>query len=94
MPGVSEETPHQSINSIPSTAQQRHFRIELRGQVDQRWLASFDPESFSSSDKVTLIEVLADQAALRGILNSLWDLNLDIISVIQFESPAVRYGGK
>jgi hypothetical protein len=57
-------------------------------------MASFDPESFSSSDKVTMIEVLADQAALRGILNSLWDLNLDIISVIQFESPAVRYGGK
>jgi hypothetical protein len=94
VPGVSEETPHRSINRIPSTAQQRHFCIELRGRVDQRWMAAFDPESFSCSDKVTMIEVLADQAALRGILNSLWDLNLDIISVIQIESPAVRCGGK
>jgi hypothetical protein len=91
---VSEETPYRSIKSIPSTAQRRHFRLELRGQVDQRWVAAFDLESFSSSDKVTMIEVLADQAALRGILNSLWDLNLDIISVIEIESSAVLYGGK
>ena len=75
---MSEETLHQSINSIPLTAQRRYFRIEVRGQVDRGWMAAFDPISFSSSERVTMIEVLADQAALRGILNRLWDLNLDI----------------
>ena len=91
---VPEETPHQSINSIPSTAQHRHFLIELRGQVDKGWMAAFDPISFSSSDKVTRIEVLVDQAALRSILNHLWDLNLDILSVIEIGLPDVRNGDK
>jgi len=91
---VSEETLHRSTKSIPSTARRRHFRIGLRGQVDKGWMAAFDPISFSSSDKVTMIEVLADQAALRGILNRLWDLNLDIFSVVEIALPAVRNGGK
>ncbi len=51
-------------------------------------MAAFDPISFSSSDRVTMIEVLADQAALRGILNRLWDLNLDILSVIEIASAS------
>jgi hypothetical protein len=91
---VSEENPHRSTKSIPPTAQRRHFRIELRGQVDQGWMAAFDPVSFSSSGRVTTIEVLADQAGLRGILTRLWDLNLDIFSVVEMALPAVPNGGK
>ena len=41
-----------------------------------------------------MIEVLADQAGLRGILNRLWDLNLDIFSVVEMARPADRNGGK
>lgn len=94
MLAVSEETLQRTTKSIPSTAQRRHFCIELRGQVNQGWMAAFDPISFSSSDKVTTIEVLADQAGLRGILNRLWDLNLDIYSVVEMALPAVLNGGK
>lgn len=91
---MSEETLPRSTKSILSTAQRRRFRIGLRGQVDQGWMAAFDPISFFSSDRVTMIEVLADQAGLRGILNRLWDLNLDIFSVTEIARPAVRNGGK
>lgn len=91
---MSEETLQLSTKSIPSTAQRRCFRIELRGQVAEGWTAAFDPISFSSSNEVTRIDVLADQAGLRGILNRLWDLNLDIHSVVEIVSPAVRNGGK
>lgn len=91
---MSEKTLPRSRKSILSTAQRRCFRIGLRGQVDREWMAAFDPISFSSTDRVTMIEVLADQAALRGILNRLWDLNLDIFSVIEIARPAVRNGGK
>jgi hypothetical protein len=91
---MSEKTLPRSRKSILSTAQHRRFRIGLRGQVDQRWMTAFDPILFCSSDRVTMIEVLADQAALRGILNRLWDLNLDIFSVIEIARPAVRNGGK
>ena len=91
---MPEEISFQTVTSIPTTAQRRHFRIELRGQVDQGWMVAFDPISFSSSERVTIIEVLADQAGLRGILNRLWDLNLDIFSVVEITLPAVRKGGK
>lgn len=40
-----------------------------------------------------MIEVLADQAALRGILNRLWDINLDIFCVVEIARPAARNGG-
>ena len=91
---MSAENPHKPIQSIPPTAQTRYFRIELRGQVDQGWMAAFDPISFSSNGRVTVIAVLADQAGLRGILNRLWDLNLDILSVGEIALPAVPNGVK
>lgn len=91
---MSKETPHTLNKDIPSTAQRRRFRIGLRGQVDREWMAAFDPISFSSTDRVTMIEVLADQAGLRGILNRLWDLNLDIFSVVEKASPPGGNGGK
>ena len=91
---MSKEISHKPTQSIPSIAQCRRFRIELRGQVNQGWMAAFDPISFSSADRVTMIEVLVDQAGLRGILNRLWDLNLDIFSVVEIVLPAIRNGGK
>jgi hypothetical protein len=91
---MSAETPLNPTDFIPAIALPRHFRIEVRGVIDQGWLAAFDPLSFSSSEEVTRIEVLADQAGLRGILNRLWDLNLDILSVVAMALPAVRDGGK
>jgi rifampicin phosphotransferase len=90
---MSEETSHRSTQSISSIIQRRPFRIELRGQVDMGWMAAFDPISFSSSDRVTIFKVLADQSALRGVLNHLWDLNLDVLSVVEIAEPVVRNGG-
>jgi hypothetical protein len=91
---VSRDHPSRDAKSIPSTAHQRHFRIELRGQVDQGWMTPFDLISFSNSMEITTIVVLADQAALRGIVNRLWDLNLDIHSVVAITWPSVVDGGK
>lgn len=91
---MSEKNLQRSTQSIPTTAQRRHFRIELRGQVDKGWLAAFDPITFSSSERVTIIEVLVDQAGLRGFMNRVWDLNLDILSVVEIAVPAVQDGGK
>jgi hypothetical protein len=34
---------------------------------------------------VTALTGLVDQAALRGILNRIWDLNLTVLSVISTE---------
>ena len=86
--------PIQDAKSIPSTAHRRHFSIELNGLVDPGWMNAFDPISFSSSTEITQFVVVADQAALRGILNRIWDLNLDILSVIAINWPADVNGGK
>jgi hypothetical protein len=36
---------------------------------------------------------MPDQAALRGILNKLWDLNLSLLAVEQIERAAPRSEG-
>ncbi|HSQ25748.1 MAG TPA: hypothetical protein VLM80_01365 [Anaerolineales bacterium] len=74
--------------------QRRYYKIELRGSVKAIWLSIFDPISTSSSDRGTIIQVLTDQAGLRGIMNRLWDLNLDIISMVEISSLNNDYGGK
>lgn len=89
---MSETSPEDPQKNIPSTAQRRRFRIELRGPVDKGWLAAFDLLSFTSSDSLTVIETLADQSALRGMLNRVWDLNLDLVSVVESEPPAIMNG--
>lgn len=85
---MSDDSAGGSKRNVPKAAQRRHYRIELRGHIDQAWMAAFEPTSFSSSSQVTLLDVLADQAALRGILNRLWDLNLDVLSVVEISGPA------
>ena len=63
------------------------YCIRVRGNLDSRWsswLASLSIASESTPDGhpgVVLTGPLPDQAALRGVLTKLWDLNLDIISV-------------
>ena len=65
----------------------QRYRIRIQGNLDPRWsewLAdmSIAPErNESGASAVVLTGFLADQAALRGVLNRLWDLNLAVISV-------------
>ena len=65
----------------------QRYRIRIQGNLDPRWsewladmsIASERNESGASA--VVLTGFLGDQAALRGVLNRLWDLNLAVISV-------------
>jgi hypothetical protein len=63
------------------------YRIRVHGKLDPRWsewLASMSIVSDRTTDgrpAVVLTGQLPDQAALRGVLNRLWDLNLDVVSV-------------
>jgi len=44
------------------------------------------------SSETTLLVSVPDQAALRGILNNIWDLNLTLISVNPYQ-PKTNGGG-
>jgi hypothetical protein len=66
------------------------FRIKIAGQLHENWAHWLNGKIIKikecSNDTMILIAV-PDQAALRGVLNKLWDLNLTIISVTQQEKP-------
>jgi hypothetical protein len=67
------------------TPQMYHIRVQ--GSLDRAWSKwlggmSIDVEqTMDGSPSTVLAGPIKDQAALRGVLNRLWDLNLDIISV-------------
>jgi hypothetical protein len=67
------------------------YQIQVQGKLDEKWSDWFGGMTVtvqSERDDVpitTLTGTVADQAALRGILTKIWDLNLRLISVNRIE---------
>jgi hypothetical protein len=63
------------------------YEIRLEGHLDFRWAAWFDGLSLTHhSDGTTLIHgLVADQAALHGLLQRLRDTGLPLLSVTRIE---------
>ena len=60
------------------------YQIQVQGIIDQRWEGWFEGMTIATDEQAsatTLTGVVADQAALRGILAKLWNLNLELISI-------------
>jgi hypothetical protein len=75
-----------------------HYQIAVEGELDPGWAESFSgmtivSESIDGLSFSTLTGPVADQAALRGMLCKLWDLNLTLITVRRTEASAVDHGG-
>jgi len=70
------------------------YQIKVEGCVDpgwSDWFGEMQPTQATGGDgrPITVLKgVLADQAALRGILTRLWDLNLTLISVSRLAPEA------
>ena len=68
------------------------YEISLEGKLDASWTGWFSGLTIVrqvSSDgrpMTTFTGTVADQAALRGLLARIWDLNLTVISVSRVES--------
>lgn len=60
-----------------------HIEIYIKGKINQLWSGWFDglTSSYSGQDETVLTGVVADQAALYGIISHLRDLGLPLISV-------------
>lgn len=62
-----------------------HYQITLDGHLDDRWADWFEGLTLTSqahNDNITILTgPVADQAALRGLLNQIWDFNLTLIAV-------------
>lgn len=60
------------------------YEIRGKGILDEKWSDWFDGMTITfESGSTTLTGPVADQAALRGILTKIWDLDLTLISVNQ-----------
>lgn len=75
-------------NSQPS------YQIRIQGHLQEKWIEWLNgsildmavPES--GAPETILLVSLPDQAALRGFMNKIWDLNLIVLSVQQTEPSA------
>ena len=65
------------------------YQIRVQGMLGEDWSGWFNGLAItleSENPPVTaLTGKVVDQAGLRGILNKLWDLNLELISVLRVE---------
>lgn len=58
----------------------RRFRIGVAGKLDERFIDAFDNvELGHSPEGSTLDGVLIDQSQLRGILDRLWQLGIEVL---------------
>ena len=67
-----------------------YYQICVAGELDEQWSDWFSGMTMTAGDGPQSRSILAgyvDQAALRGILNKLWDLNLVLIAVNRIEHP-------
>ena len=69
------------------------YEIRLKGHLDSRWATWFDGLSLTTdNDGTTVVSgLVADQAALHGLLQRVRDVGLPLISVIQIspDQPGV-----
>lgn len=79
--------PEGQLHSSLSVAQPIACRIRVQGRIVPSWLDRFEGLVISTTSKpgertvTTLQGVLPDQAALVGVINSLNDLRLPMLSV-------------
>jgi hypothetical protein len=69
----------------------RQYQITVEGRIDaswSEWLGGLQIVTYKMANDMeitTLNGEMLDQAFLRGLLNRLWDLNLVLYSVRQFD---------
>jgi hypothetical protein len=63
------------------------YQIVVQGKLDDSWTGWLDGMAITRAHTrdgtpiVVLTGLVADQAALRGLLSRLWDLNLAVIAI-------------
>jgi hypothetical protein len=64
-----------------------NYRITVQGELPERWLARLGglKIALASSEGTTLEGWLPDQAALSGVLDTLYTLHLPIVEVIRLK---------
>jgi hypothetical protein len=84
----------------PESNPSQAYEIVVRGELGQRWSKWLDGlahtvEVRESNPEGTVLKIeVRDQAALRGLLNQLWDLNLTLVRVLPIHPQADKEGDR
>lgn len=79
----------------PESSPSQIYEITVRSELGERWPRLLDGlghtvEVRGGSPEASILRVaVQDQAALRGLLNQLWDLNLTLVSLHRILPPSV-----
>ena len=79
------------MSAIDAPAGNQHevdvYEIRLKGHLDNRWAGRFDGLTITLADngETLLTGPVVDQAALHGLLRTIRDLGLPLVSVSQVE---------
>jgi hypothetical protein len=77
--------PRKQNRSIEKT---QLYEIKLQGRLDKDWSDWLAGMSISYNGDITVLRgYVIDQAALRGILTKIWDMNRTVISVKEIRKP-------
>lgn len=75
------------MNELNKPEKHTHYQIRVEGRLQEDWTDWLNGNTVrivedqdADGETVILLKVL-DQAALRGIVTKLWDLNLTVISM-------------
>ena len=65
------------------------YEIRVDGHLGSEWAAWFEPLVIRNEPggEATLTGLVMDQAALNGLLNKVFGLNLELIAVMRVTSP-------
>ena len=80
-----------NVNEPLGFDQAARYQIKVQGRLDEGWSDWFSGMTVTFENEgddapiTTLTGAVTDQAALRGILPRIWDLNLTLISVNRIE---------
>jgi hypothetical protein len=75
---------------------QTTYRVIVKGVLKENWSVWLNGEVIdlvNDALHTSITVAIPDQAALRGFLNKLWDLNLTLLSVSQIEA-SINEGGQ
>lgn len=70
------------------------YQITVRGALDPDWSDWFNGfEIYTTMDAsgtcITIMTgVITDQVALRGVVNKIWDLNLELVALYKSSDPS------
>jgi len=79
-------------NRPPDMSKPFVYQIEVQGRLESNWSARLEGMQITESKnedgsfKTTLVGRLSDQAALSGVLNTLYELHVAVVSVTCLDS--------